>query len=63
MGRRILYFDEYKRIDSLGITIHPYYDPEEKAWYDDYYKLTMVDLGKLYNINEEELTILRLTYG
>lgn len=63
MANIVFYFDEYTRIDSLGIKIHPYYDPQNKSWYDDYYKLSLAKLGKLYNLDSEELVILGLTYG
>jgi hypothetical protein len=63
MARQVLYFDEYMRHDSTGSEIHPYYDPVEKSWYDDTYKLTLKDLGKLYDIDEDELVVLALTYG
>lgn len=59
----VYYFTEYMRHDSVGNEVHPYYDPKNKAWYDDSYKLTLTDLGILYKIDREELTLLALTYG
>ncbi len=63
MSRKILLFEEYIRLDSIGLELNPYYD-YELGWFEtNGNELTLEKLGNLYKIDKEELTILKLTYG
>lgn len=58
----ILYFAEYVGLDSFGFTVHPYMD-QRGNWCMNGTEYTIEEIGKRCEIPEDELLILKLTYG
>ena len=57
----MIFFEEYLTHDSTGGEVVPYFSSGK--WYLGFDRITLTELGRKCNIEETELTMLKLTYG
>ena len=63
MPRLILYFTEYVYYLESGAQVSPYMENGEWFMPGINAPVSLTDIGKLYNIDEQELNYLKLKYG
>jgi len=59
----VLYFKEYTYHNADGSKVHPYFSSKTGRWILDGITYAFSEIGEICGIPEDELIILRLTYG